>query len=320
MRIVFLGVGGGVPSLGRALPAVAVRLDGRLLLWDCGEGTQMQLQKAGLSLQRITEIYISHLHGDHVLGLPGLISSMTLLRRSKPLLIFGPEAVKALVDATLELTQVKPEFELEIREVKTGTVFRHPNYSMEALPAIHSVPSLSFVLRITDAPGHFDPSKANRLGVPQGPLWKQLQQGQSVKIPGGRTVTPAEVLGPRQKGAVIAYSGDTAPNPEFAKAAHGASLMIHDATFAQIHATKAAEYLHSTATQAAEIAKQAEAKQLALVHISLRYQSIQQHKEEAQAVLDCSIAPSDLDSLEIRSRIPTRTLKDTSKDRIGTAD
>lgn len=311
MRIVFLGVGGGVPSLRRALPAVAVTLNGRILLWDCGEGTQMQLQKAGLSLQRITEIYISHLHGDHVLGLPGLLSSMTLLRRSKPLVIFGPQAVKTLVDATLQLTQVEPEFDLETHEVEAGIVFRHPNYTMEALPAIHSVPSLSFVLRIADAPGHFNPSKAGRLGVPQGPLWKQLQQGQSVKTSAGRVVTPSEVLGPAQKGVVIAYSGDTAPNPDFAAAARGASLLIHDATFAQIHATKAAEYLHSTATQAAEIAMQAEAKQLALVHISPRYQSTQPHQVEAQAILPRSIAPNDLDAVEIRSRLPAHAASDS---------
>jgi ribonuclease Z len=313
MRIVFLGVGGGVPSLWRALPAFAVALNGRILLWDCGEGTQMQLQKAGLSLQRITEIYVSHLHGDHVLGLPGLLSSMTLLRRSKPLAIFGPQAVKTLVDTTLELTQVEPEFELETREVKAGVVFRHPSYAMEALPAIHSVPSLSYVLRIADAPGHFNPSKASRLGIPQGPLWKFLQQGQPVKTPKGRVVKPSEVLGPRQKGVVIAYSGDTAPNPNLAAAAHGASLLIHDATFAQMHATKAAEYLHSTATQAADIAKQAEAKQLALVHISPRYQFTQQHQEEAQVVWAHSIAPKDLDAMEIRSRLPGHAASDSSR-------
>ena len=311
MRVVFLGVGGGVPSLPRALPALAVTLDGRILLWDCGEGTQMQLQKAGLSLQRITEIYISHIHGDHVLGLPGLLSSMTLLRRSKPLVIFGPQPVKTLVDVTLQLTQVEPEFELETHEVKAGIVFRHDNYAMEALRAIHSVPSLSFILRIADAPGHFNPSKAGRLGVPQGPLWKQLQQGQPVRTPKGRTVTPGEVLGPPQKGVVVAYSGDSAPNPDFAVAAHAASLLIHDATFAQIHATKAAEYLHSTAAQAAEIAKQAEAKQLALVHISPRYQSTQQHLEEAQAIVARTIAPNDLDAVEIRSRLPAHAASES---------
>jgi ribonuclease Z len=272
----------------------------------------MQLQKAGLSLQRITEIYVSHLHGDHVLGLPGLLSSMTLLRRSKPLVIFGPHAVKKLVDETLELTQVELDFELETHEVKTGLVFSHPSYAVEALPAIHNVPSLSFVLRMADASGHFDATKASRLGVPQGPLWKQLQQGQPVKTPNGRVVTPNQVLGPTRKGAVIAYSGDTAPNPSLAAAAHGASLLIHDATFTQTHATKAAEYLHSTAAQAAEIATLAEAKQLALVHISPRYQSTQEHQEEAQMIFSRSIAPNDLDVLEIRSRLPSREATENS--------
>ena len=304
MRVVFLGVGGGVPTLRRSLPAVAVRFNGQILLFDCGEGTQIQLQRARLSLQRITEIYISHLHGDHCLGLPGLLSTMVLLRRSKPLTIFGPQGIEAFVKATLELTQVNPEYELTVREVERGVISKHPRYMIECLPAIHSVPSLSFILRMADKPGRFNPARAKKLGVPLGPLWRKLQNGYPVKTPAGRIVTPQEVLGAPRKGISIAYSGDTAPNPKLVTAARGVALLIHDATYTGEHASKAAEYLHSTAAQAAQIAKEAGATQLALIHISPRYEDGGQHEEEAQRIFPPSHAPEDLEVIELSEVIP----------------
>lgn len=299
MKIVFLGVGGGMPSQLRALPAVALKLNGQILLWDCGEGTQMQLQRTRFSLQRITEIYISHLHGDHVLGLPGLLSSMALLRREKSLAIFGPPGIKAFVESTLTLTHVLPEYEITIREIRRGVVSRHTRYTMECLPALHSVPAFSFILRLADTSGKFDPTKARSLGVPQGPLWKQLQLGKSVKTPSGRTVSPREVLGPPFKGVSIAYSGDTKPNPKFAKAAQSVALLIHDATFTMEHEVKADEYGHSTAAQAAEIAKQAKAQRLALVQISPRYETNEKHEQEAQQIFSQSFVPLELQIIEI---------------------
>jgi len=304
MKVVFLGVGGGVPTLRRSLPAVAVRIDGRILLFDCGEGTQIQLQRAQLSLQRISEIYISHLHGDHCLGLPGLLSTMVLLGRSKPLAIFGPRGIESFVKATLELTQVDPEYELTVREVDSGIIFRRTRYTVECLPAIHSVPALSFILRMADRPGRFNPARAKKLGVPQGPLWRKLQSGHPVQTPTGRIVTPREVLGAPRKGVAIAYSGDTAPNPQLVAAARGVALLIHDATYTEEHAAKAAEYLHSTAAQAAQIAKEAGAQQLALIHISPRYEEGVQHEKEAQRVFLVSYAPEDLDVIELSDVIP----------------
>ncbi|MFX1563977.1 MAG: ribonuclease Z [Promethearchaeota archaeon] len=299
MKIVFLGVGGGMPSQIRALPAVALKLNGQIILWDCGEGTQMQLQRVRFSLQRITEIFISHLHGDHVLGLPGLLSSMALLRREKPLAIFGPPGIKAFVEKTLTLTHVQPEYEITTREIRRGVISRHTRYTMECLPAIHSVPAFSFVLRIADTPGKFNPIKAQSLGVPKGPLWKQLQLGKSVKMPAGKIIRPSQVLGPPSKGVSIAYSGDTKPNPKFAKAAHGVALLIHDATFSMEHTEKADEYGHSTAAQAAEIAKQAKAQQLALVQISPRYETNEKHEKEAQEIFPKSFVPEELQIIEI---------------------
>ncbi len=300
MKIVFLGVGGGVPSLYRALPAIGAIHDGHILLFDCGEGTQIQLQLANLSLNRITEIYITHNHGDHILGLPGLISSMTLLHRTKPLSIFGPKGLNRLIKLTLEITKVQPEFDLILQEVEEGLVTDNPHYRTECIPALHNIPALSYILRMSDIPGKFDVQKADQLGIIPGPLRKELQQGRPVKTPEGKIVQPTAVVGPSRKGVSFAYSGDTTPNPRFAKAAKGVSLLIHEATFIEEHKAKAAEYFHSTATQAAQIARKAKVGQLALIHISPRYPSGEIHEQEAKAFFPQSFAPNDLDSLILK--------------------
>lgn len=300
MKIHFLGVGGGVPSLKRALPAIAIYFKGKILLLDCGEGTQIQLQRAGLSLQKITEIFISHLHGDHILGLPGLLSSMAMLRRNKPLALYGPPQFKNFVQMVLELTQVELEFELTIQEVQKGIIVSRPDYIMECLPAIHDIPCFSFILRMADIPGRFHLAKARRLGIPSGPLRKRLQQGYPITTPNGRRVNPSDVLGPSRKGAIIAYSGDTAPNPELIKVVAKATLLIHDATFSETHAAKAEEFFHSTASQAAQIALQADVEKLALVHISPRYETSRLHVKEAKQIFRKSFAPKDFDIFEIK--------------------
>jgi ribonuclease Z len=301
IRVHFLGVGGGIPSLKRALPAIAIYFRGKILLFDCGEGTQTQLKHAKLSLQRIIEIFISHLHGDHVLGLPGLLSTMAMLKRSKPLTVYGPVGIKEFIEVTLELTKAQLDFELTVNEVDEGTISSQPQYRVDCLPALHNIPSLSYILRMADTPGKFDVAKARKLGIPSGPLRKRLQQGNSVKNPRGKTIYPADVMGPSRKGVIIAYSGDSAPNPKFAAKAIKAQLLIHDATFSEAHTEKAAEFLHSTAAQAAQIAVQAKAKQLALVHISPRYIASEEHKKEAKAIFPQSFAPHDLEVIKIDS-------------------
>ncbi len=302
MKVVFLGVGCGMPSLRRALPAVAVCLNKEILLFDAGEGVQYQLQCAHLSFQRITEIYISHLHGDHCLGLPGLISSMALLHRKRPLSVFGPPGLKSFVESALESTHVDYQFDLTIRDGCTkGKLSEQPRYVVEGLPAIHSVPALSFVLRMARVQGKFNPEKAEQLGVPKGPLWKQLQQGYAVQVKRTRTVHPREVLGPSREGLSFAYSGDTAPNPEFASAVKDVSILVHEATYTSEYEEKASEYLHSTAAQAAEIATLAKARRLALIHISPRYENNLQHEQEARSIFQQSFAPNDLDVIELRS-------------------
>jgi ribonuclease Z len=301
VRVHFLGVGGGIPSLARAPPSIAVSYQGKVLLFDCGEGTQLQLQRAGLSPQRIREIFISHLHGDHILGLPGLISTMIMLNRTKPLTIYGPSGTKEFTESTLKLTYAHLDFPLEIKDVLKGEISNHKLYSVSCLPALHGVPAISYVLKMADIPGKFDSHKADQLGVPSGPLRKRLYKGQQIKTPEGRIVNPQDVLGPSREGIRIAFSGDTAPNHDLATAAKKASLLVHDATFTMIHLENAKKYQHSTAAQAAEIAKLAQVSHLALVHISPRYALTEEHEKEAKAIFPHCSAPKDLECIELNS-------------------
>lgn len=299
VKVYFLGVGGGIPSVTRSPPSVAVNFQGKTLLFDCGEGTQLQLQRVGLSPHKIQEIFITHLHGDHVLGLPGLLSTMMMLNRTKPLMIYGPVGTKKFTETTLELTHAHIDFPLTVKNVKEGIISTQHQYRVECFPSIHSVASLSYILQTADTPGRFDVRKAEQLGVPSGPLRKELYNGQPIKTPEGKIVRPEDVLGPVRKGLRIVFSGDTAPNPKLAKAAKGASLLIHDATFTALHKENAKKYEHSTAAQAAQIASDASVKRLALVHISPRYASNEEHETEAQAIFPESFAPNDLDIIEL---------------------
>lgn len=302
MKIYFLGVGGGIPSQNRVSPATAIYFKGKILLFDCGEGTQIQLKRSGLSPQRIIEIFISHLHGDHVLGLPGLLSTMAMLQRTKPLTIYGPPGIKTFIETNLELTHTQLEFDFVINEVEKGTITQQKQYEVECLPALHNIPAFSYILRMADIPGKFYVSKARKLGIPSGPLRKRLQQGHIITTAAGKRVKPSEVIGPIRKGPIIVYSGDTAPNPKLATKAKNATLLIHDATFSEGHKDKAKEFLHSTAAQAAQIASKAKAEQLALVHISPRYVSFETHEKEAREIFPNAFAPNDLEVLELNPR------------------
>jgi len=302
MKIYFLGVGGGIPALNRASPATAIFFRGKILLFDCGEGTQIQFKRCGISPQRIIEIFISHLHGDHVLGLPGLLSTMAMLQRTKPLTIHGPPGIKRFIETNLELTHAQLEFGYTVNEVENGTLAKQRYYRVECLPALHTIPALSFILRMADIPGKFYVSKAKRLGIPSGPLRKRLQEGHTITTADGRQVMSSEVIGPARKGSIIVYSGDTAPNPKLIARAKNANLLIHDATFSESHKDKAEEFFHSTATQAAQIASKANVEQLALVHISPRYVSFEIHEKEARVIFPHVFAPNDLDVLELNPR------------------
>jgi ribonuclease Z len=227
---------------------------------------------AGVGFHRKTKVFITHMHGDHLLGLPGLFQTMSLLDREKKLKIYGPPRIKAFVEAVRETVQFKLTFPIEVSEIEEADlVCEEKEYTVHAAWADHSIPSFAYALVEKPRPGRFYPEKAKAMRVPEGPLWSKLQRGSEVKLPDGRAVKSRDVIGPPRPGRKIVYTGDTRPSKSLAKLAENADLLIHDSTFDEELSEKAGEDGHSTASQAAETAKRAKAKRLILVHISARY-------------------------------------------------
>lgn len=271
LQIIFLGTGGSIPTSQRGLSAIAIRRKAELLLLDCGEGTQRQMVQDGISFHRKTKIFITHLHGDHILGLPGLLQTMSLLDREKKLEIYGPQGIKDFVEAVSQTVRFTLIFPLEVSEVKTGVICEEKEYEVYATPSNHMIPGFAYALTEKPRPGRFYPEKAKALGIPEGPFWSKLQNGSSVKLTDGRIVKPAMILGASRPGRKIVYTGDTMPAENLVKLAENADLLIHEATFDDELVERAGEDGHSTPSQAAEIAKEARVKRLVLTHISARY-------------------------------------------------
>lgn len=285
LRVIFLGTAGSVPTPKRSLPAIVIQRKGELLIFDCGEGIQRQMIQASVGFHRRTKIFITHMHGDHVLGLPGLLQTMALLDRERKLKIYGPSGIEAFVRAIQQTVQFNLTFPLEIREVKDANIVCEENeYEIHAVWADHVVPTLAYALIEKPRPGRFNLEKAKALGIPEGPLWSKLQHGSAVKLPNGRVVKSEEVVGPQRPGRKIVYSGDTRPTENVAELALNADLLIHDGTFDDELTDKAYEDGHSTASQAAETANKAEVKWLILTHVSARYKNPDVLVEQARKI------------------------------------
>jgi ribonuclease Z len=285
LSVIFLGTAGSIPTPQRGLPAIAIRRKGELILFDCGEGTQRQMIQAGVGFHRRTKVFITHMHGDHLLGLPGLFQTMSLLDREKKLEIYGPPGIKTFVEAMKRTIRFKLTFPIEVSETEdAGLVCEEKEYAVHATWADHVIPSLAYALVEKPRPGRFYPEKAKVLGIPEGPLWSRLQRGSTVELSDGRVVTPRDVMGPSRSGRKIVYTGDTRPSKSLVKFAEKADLLIHDATFDDELLEKAQEDGHSTASQAAKTAKEARAKKLVLVHVSARYKAPDLLLEQAREI------------------------------------
>lgn len=271
-QVVLLGTAGSIPTKSRNLPCIAIRRKGELILFDCGEGAQRQFIRAGIGFPAKFKIFISHLHGDHVLGLPGLLQTMSLMGRNAPLEVYGPRGIIKFFKALRETVRFLLTFKVTVFEVGEGLIYEGDDYVINACWTNHSIPCLAFSLEEHPKPGKFYPERAIKLGVPKGPLWKRLQMGFPVELKNGRVVRPEEVLGPMRPGLKLVYSGDTAPSEKVVELARNADLLIHEATFDDDLAEKAGEDKHSTASQAAEVALKANVKFLVLTHISARYE------------------------------------------------
>ena len=300
LRVVFLGTAGSVPTPKRSLPAILIQRKGEQIMFDCGEGVQRQMIKAKAGFHRKMKVFITHMHGDHVLGLPGLLQTMALLDRERKLDVYGPPGIKRFLEDIRETVQFVLTFPMEIHEIyEAGVVCEEQEYAVQAVWANHVIPSLAYALVEKPRPGKFHPEKAKGLGVTEGPLWSKLQHGHKAKLQDGRVVKPEDVTGPLRTGRKMVYSGDTRPFKGFVKFAAGADLLIHDATLDDELAERAEEDGHSTPDQAAKHAKKAKVKQLILTHISARYDDTSILLEQAQKIFKNTQVAEDFMKIEI---------------------
>ncbi len=299
MRLTFLGTGGGTPSVSRSLPAIAVNFSGELILFDCGEGTQRQMMRAGTGFKQNLTIFLTHLHGDHILGLPGLIYTLSMLDRRYPLKILGPQGTRHFIESIFSVKFGKLNYEIQVKEVGEGVVYESKEYFVEATQASHTVKALAYKLKERDRPGKMKVEVLEELGVPKGPLWGRLQRGESVEF-SGRLIKPEEVMGPPRRGRIIVYTGDTRPSEGIIHFSEGADVLIHDATFDSEFEEDASREGHSTARQAAEVALRAGVRRLYLFHISPRYEGEEEKLlKEAREIFPHSYLAEDLLSYEV---------------------
>ena len=296
--VTFLGTGGSVPNKFRNLPSVLVRRGPEVFLFDCGEGTQRQFLQARAGINRKMRIFISHLHGDHVFGLPGMLHSLSFMGRTQELEIIGPKGIIQLVTSINRVVKLYNRFPIRIREVKAGQVIQDTEYKLRVAAAMHSVPCLAYSLEEKPRPGRFNATKAKELGIPEGPLWKRLQSGLSVTV-GGRRIDSKLLVGPPRRGVKLTYAVDTRPCAQVVKLASRSDLLIHDSCFAESAAGKANEYGHSTATEAANVAKRSKSRMLALFHISAMYEDATPLQAEARKVFPLTILPRDLETVSV---------------------
>jgi len=296
--VTFLGTSAAAPTADRGLPAVAVKREGEVILMDCGEGVQRRVLSESLGLGSDMTILVTHLHGDHVTGLLGLLQTMSLAQRRKPLNVVGPEKLLKWLDITAELLHIGLTFPIRFSPAKPGVVLRTGGFRIRAARAAHSVEAFSYLVEELGRPGIFYPEKAKALGVPEGKLWSRLQKGRAVTLRGKR-VEPLEVTGPPRPGRRIGYSGDTRPTAGLLRFFSRCDFLIFDSTFRDSDREKAVERRHSTSLEAADLAKKARVRRLALTHFSARYTSVSSLVREARRVFPNTIAASDGLSVEV---------------------
>jgi ribonuclease Z len=299
LSVTFLGTAASIPTVDRNVAGLAVQREGETILFDCGEGTQRQMMRYGVGFG-FREIFFTHYHADHLLGVTGLLRTMGLQDRTTPVQLYGPKGAARVLGAAITLGIERNKFPVEILEIKPGDRLAHDQYDIVVFETEHRADTVGYGLVEHIRLGRFNPERARALGIPEGPLWGQLHKGQTVRLPDGRTVGPAELVGAPRSGRKLVYTGDTRPHLSVIEAARGADLLVHEATFGGDELERAHETGHSTASEAARVALEAGARRLVLTHISSRYtRDTSELLAEARAVFPDTVIARDGMTVEV---------------------
>ena len=299
MKLVFLGTSGAQPTEFRGLSCICLERDGEIFMFDAGEAAQIAYLKSGLGWNKKMKIFVTHLHGDHCIGILGILQTMSMQHRTEPLEIFGPSGIEEFIGANINILNFGLSFPILISTVKEGMIFDSKTYSVHACKANHSIIAYSYLFSEKNKPGRFKIEKAKELGIPEGNLWKKLQNGNSIELK-GNVINPKQVLGEERSGKKIGISGDTTPTNDLEQFFENCDYLVFDSTFLDDIKEKAEETHHSTAKQAATLAKNAKVKNLILTHFSARYKDEVKHLEEASKIHDSVITAKDLLEIEIK--------------------
>ena len=299
MKLVFLGTSAAQPTQKRGLSCICLEREGEIIMFDAGESAQISYTKAGLGWNKKMKLFVTHLHGDHCVGILGLLQTMSMQNRTESLEIFGPKGIDEFLAANIKILNFSLPFSILITIVSEGKMYENNKFLIHAAKANHSITAFSYLFEEKDKPGRFNVQKANELGIPEGELWNKLQNGEEVSN-NGKLIRPEQVLGTKRPGKKIGISGDTMPTKELELFFNECDYLVFDSTFLDEEKQKAQDTCHSTAKQAAELGKNANVKNLILTHFSARYKDEIGHQNEAGKIHNSVITARDLLEVEIK--------------------
>jgi ribonuclease Z len=299
MKLVFLGTSAAQPTERRGLSCICLERDGEILMFDAGESAQISYMKSGLGWNKKMKIFVTHLHGDHCVGILGLLQTMSMQNRTETLEIYGPSGIEEFISANIKVLNFGLSFPVLINIINEEKIIDDEKFTIHTCKANHSITAFSYLIEEKDKPGRFNVEKAKGLGIPEGELWNKLQNGNEINY-NGTIIKPEQVLGEKRPGKKIGISGDTMPTKNLEKFFGGCDYLVFDSTFLDEEKQRAQDTCHSTAKQAATLGKNAKVKNLILTHFSARYKDEIGHLNEAKEIHDSVVTAKDLLEIEIK--------------------